>query len=138
MLTILLVGLPIILVNMLLQSLTSIWCIRFYSKHFSDNNSLTTGVLSLFGIITIVMLGNFAQIVVWAALFLLLGEFDTLRDAIYHSGVNFATLGYGDVVMSAQWKMLGPLEAVNGAPMIGLSGACMLAVLQHNIQKRGS
>lgn len=67
MLTILLVGLPIILVNMLLQSLTSIWCIRFYSKHFSDNNSLTTGVLSLFGIITIVMLGNFAQIVVWAA-----------------------------------------------------------------------
>ncbi|PIW62179.1 ion channel [Shewanella sp. CG12_big_fil_rev_8_21_14_0_65_47_15] len=136
MLTIMLVGLPVILINMLLQSLVSIWCIRFYSKNFSDRDSITAGVLSLFGIITIVMLGNFAQIVVWGALFLLLGEFETLRDAIYHSGVNFATLGYGDVVMSTQWKMLGPLEAVNGALMIGLSGACMLAVLQHNIQKR--
>lgn len=136
MLTIMLVGLPVILINMLLQSLVSIWCIRFYSKHFSHNDTLTAGALSLFGIIMIVMLGNFAQIVVWGALFLLLGEFETLRDAIYHSGVNFATLGYGDVVMSAQWKMLGPLEAVNGALMIGLSGACMLAVLQHNIQKR--
>lgn len=136
MLTIMLVGLPVILINMLLQSLVSIWCIRFYSKRFSHNDTLTAGVLSLFGIILIVMLGNFAQIVVWGALFLLLGEFETLRDAMYHSGVNFATLGYGDVVMSAQWKMLGPLAAVNGALMIGLSGACMLAVLQHNIQKR--
>lgn len=136
MLTIMLVGLPVILINMLLQSLVSIWCIRFYSKHFSNSDTLTAGALSLFGIIMIVMLGNFAQIVVWGTLFLLLGEFETLRDAIYHSGVNFATLGYGDVVMSAQWKMLGPLEAVNGALMIGLSGACMLAVLQHNIQKR--
>ena len=69
-------------------------------------------------------------------LFLWLGEFDTLQEAVYHSGVNFATLGYGDIVMSPQWKMLGPLEAVNGALMIGLSGASMLAVLQHHIRKQ--
>lgn len=67
MLTIMLVGLPVILINMLLQSLASIWCIRFYSKRFSDSDTLTAGVLSLFGIIMIVMLGNFAQIVVWGA-----------------------------------------------------------------------
>ena len=59
-----------------------------------------------------------------------------MQEAIYHSGVNFATLGYGDIVMSPQWKMLGPLEAVNGALMIGLSGASMLAVLQHHIRKQ--
>ena len=94
------------------------------------------GVLALFGIITMVMLGNLAQIVIWGALFLWLGEFNTLQEAIYHSGVNFATLGYGDIVMSPQWKMLGPLEAVNGALMIGLSGASMLAVLQHHIRKQ--
>lgn len=136
MLMIMLVGLPIILINMLLQSLASIWCLHFYTKRARENDSLFTGVMGLFGIITIVMLGNFAQIVVWGGLFLLLGEFDTLHEAIYHSGVNFATLGYGDIVMSEQWKLLGPLEAVNGALMIGLSGASMLAVLQHNIQKR--
>jgi hypothetical protein len=38
--------------------------------------------------------------------------------------------------MSARWKLLGPLEAVNGALMIGLSGACMLAVMQHHIRKQ--
>ena len=38
--------------------------------------------------------------------------------------------------MSPQWKLLGPLEAVNGALMIGLSGASMLAVLQHHIRNQ--
>lgn len=136
MLTIFLVGIPVILVNMLLQSLVSVWCIRFYVKRFNRREGALAGMLALFGIITLVMLGNLAQIGVWGGLFLWLGEFDTLQEAIYHSGVNFATLGYGDIVMSPQWKLLGPLEAVNGALMIGLSGASMLAVLQHHIRKQ--
>jgi hypothetical protein len=136
MFSIFLVGIPVILTNMLLQSLVSVWCIRFYIKRFGEREGVLAGVLALFGIITLVMLGNLAQIAIWGALFLWLGEFATLQEAIYHSGVNFATLGYGDIVMSTQWKLLGPLEAVNGALMIGLSGACMLAVLQHHIRKQ--
>ncbi|MBV7468709.1 MULTISPECIES: ion channel [Aeromonas] len=136
MFLILMVGIPVILVNMLLQSLVAVWCIRFYIKRFNQREGILAGMLALFGTITLVMLGNLAQIGVWGGLFLWLGEFDTLQEAIYHSGVNFATLGYGDIVMSPQWKMLGPLEAVNGALMIGLSGASMLAVLQHHIRKQ--
>lgn len=132
----LLMGMPVILCNMLLQSLVSVWCIRFYIKRFHDKEEALAGVMALFGIITIVLLGNLLQILLWGALFLWLGEFTTLLEAVYHSGVNFATLGYGDIVMSPQWKLLGPLEAVNGALMIGLSGACMLAVLQHHIRKQ--
>mgnify|MGYP003398366394 FL=1 len=136
MFLIFMVGIPVILINMLLQSLVSVWCIRFYIKRFGKREGVLAGMLALFGIITLVMLGNLAQIVIWGALFLWLGEFNTLQEAVYHSGVNFATLGYGDIVMSPQWKMLGPLEAVNGALMIGLSGASMLAVLQHHIRKQ--
>ncbi|MFG0514786.1 ion channel [Kluyvera intermedia] len=132
----LLMGMPVILCNMLLQSLVSVWCIRFYIKRFHNKEGAFAGVIALFGIITIVLLGNLLQILLWGMLFLWLGEFNTLQDAVYHSGVNFATLGYGDIVMSPQWKLLGPLEAVNGALMIGLSGACMLAVLQHHIRKQ--
>lgn len=136
MFLIIMVGIPVILINMLLQSLVSVWCIRFYIKRVGKREGVVAGMLALFGIITLVMLGNLAQIGVWGGLFLWLGEFDTLQEAVYHSGVNFATLGYGDIVMSPQWKLLGPLEAVNGALMIGLSGASMLAVLQHHIRKQ--
>jgi hypothetical protein len=51
-----------------------------------------------------------------------------------HSAVNFATLGYGDVVMSAQHKLLGPLEAINGALMIGVSTAALICIFQQVIQ----
>ncbi|MBV8042328.1 ion channel [Pluralibacter sp.] len=132
----LLMGMPVILCNMLLQSLVSVWCIRFYIKRFHNKEGAIAGVMALFGIITIVLFGNLMQILLWGVLFMWLGEFTMLKEAVYHSGVNFATLGYGDIVMSAKWKLLGPLEAVNGAMMIGLSGASMLAVLQHHIRKQ--
>jgi hypothetical protein len=47
------------------------------------------------------------QITLWGTLFLALGEFTEFYEAIYHSGVNFASLGYGDIVMSKDWKLLG-------------------------------
>ncbi len=65
----------------------------------------------------------------------MLGEFEQYGEAFYHSAVNFATLGYGDIVMSARHKLLGPLEAVNGALMIGASTALLMVAFQGWIQK---
>jgi hypothetical protein len=55
--------------------------------------------------------GNRLQMALWAGLFLVLGEFPTFETAFYHSVVNFTTLGYGDVVMSEEKRLLGALEA---------------------------
>ena len=62
--------------------------------------------------------GTLLQIVLWGGLFPWLGEFEQAYDAIYHSAVNFTSLGYGDIVMSRERKLLGPLEAVNGVLML--------------------
>ena len=115
MFTIFLVGVPVILINMLLQSLVSVWCIRFYIKRFGERDGVLAGVLALFGIITLVMLGNLAQIVIWGALFLWLGEFNTLQEAVYHSGVNFATLGYGDITPHGLARPIAAFEAFAGS-----------------------
>jgi hypothetical protein len=80
--------------------------------------------------------GNLAQIAVWALLFRLLGEFEQYGEAFYHSAVNFATLGYGDIVMSARHRLLGPLEAVNGALMIGATTATLMLAFQDALQKQ--
>jgi len=82
------------------------------------------------------MLGNFVQILLWAGLFVYLGEFSLLPDAVYYSAVNFTTLGYGDMVMSDQHKLLRPLEAVNGAIMFGVSTAVMVGAIQHMMRKK--
>ena len=132
----LLIGLPVILLCLLLQSLISMGSLRFYLARLDQERSFMNVSLPLFGVIVILMVGNCLQLTLWGILFLLLGEFESLDVAIYHSAVNFATLGYGDMVMTPQWRLLGPLEAMNGALMIGLSGATMLTVLQHQLKRQ--
>ena len=85
------------------------------------------------------MLGTFVQVGLWGALFVVLGEFSDLYEAVYHSAVNFASLGYGDIVMSKEWKLLGPLEAINGVLMLGMSAAALMVILQQlvKLQYRG-
>jgi hypothetical protein len=83
----------------------------------------------------LLVLGNLAQLTLWAIVFLLLGEFDTFGAAVYHSAVNFATLGYGDLVMSERNRFLGPLEAINGVLMVGVSTAALMATFQNAIKK---
>lgn len=76
------------------------------------------------------------EIAVWAWLFMICGEFQEFGAAYYHSAVNYTTLGYGDVIMSASWKLLGPLEAANGSLMFGVSTAMMFAVILRLIETR--
>ena len=62
----------------------------------------------------------------------------------YHSAVNYATLGYGDIVMSPRWRPLGPLQAINGALAFGWSTAAIVTVVtpltryRHRAQMRRS
>jgi hypothetical protein len=65
-----------------------------------------------------------------------LGEFSVFSESFYHSAVNFATLGYGDLVMSDEHKLLGPLEAVNGVLMVGVSTATLMLAFQDVIKQR--
>jgi hypothetical protein len=78
----------------------------------------------------LIVLAQLVEIAAWAALFLAVGEFNDLPTAFYHSAMNFSTLGYGDIVMSRQWRLLGPLEAVAGMLMFGISTAVLFAVIQ--------
>ena len=73
---------------------------------------------------------------VWAALFMMCGEFSTFAVAYYHSAVNYTTLGYGDVIMTGSWKFLGPFESANGMLMFGLSTALIFTIIQRVIETR--
>ena len=75
------------------------------------------------------LVAGVAQIALWAGAFVLCGEFADFEEAFYHSAVNFTTLGYGDIVMSRRWRLLGPLEAANGSLMLSLSAAMLFTVL---------
>jgi len=133
----LLIGLPIMLLCLALQAAITFWSIRFYMKQsvrMRPGSGMFAQVRPLLLVMIAMTLANFVQIVIWGALFIYLGEFSAVYEAIYHSAVNFTSLGYGDVVMSARWKLMGPLEAVNGILMLGMTSAALVAIMQHLIK----
>ncbi|HTU17542.1 MAG TPA: ion channel [Gemmataceae bacterium] len=73
------------------------------------------------------------QIALWAVALLLSGEITTFEAAFYYSAENYTALGYGDIVLSERWQLLGPLEAINGLLLFGLSTAVMFAVMSRLI-----
>ncbi len=82
----------------------------------------------------VLVIGNFIQIAIWATLFMYLDEFENFATAVYHSAVNFATLGYGDIVMSEKHRLLGPLQAINGVLMVGVSTAVVMGTFQNALK----
>jgi Ion channel len=75
-------------------------------------------------------------IALWAVVLLGCGEMGTFEKAFYCSAQNYTALGYGDLLLSERWRLLGPLEAINGLLLFGLSTAVMFTVLSHLIQDR--
>jgi hypothetical protein len=76
------------------------------------------------------------EIALWAVLLITCGEFQEFGNAFYHSAVNYTTLGYGDLLLTPSWRLLGPLEAANGALMFGVSTAMVFAVIQRLLLAR--
>src|SRR5262249_46945885 len=79
---------------------------------------------------------HLVEIALWAAVFILCGEFQEFGMAFDHSAVNYTTLGYGNVVMSPSWRLLGPLEAADGMLLFGVTTAMIFAVIQRLIRAR--
>ncbi|MBL8536430.1 MAG: two pore domain potassium channel family protein [Hyphomonadaceae bacterium] len=82
--------------------------------------------------ILLIVFGIFAlhtiQIWLYAVLYLGLGELRTFEEALYFSTVTFVTLGYGDVVLSPNWRVLSAIEGANGTLLVAWSTAYLLTV----------
>jgi len=79
--------------------------------------------------IMILLTGHFGQMAVWTTAFMAAGEFDAFGVAFYHAAVNYTTLGYGDIVMSPRWRVLGPQAAASGTLAFGWSTAAIVTVV---------
>ena len=132
-----LIGLSTMGLCLVSQSLLLVAALRYYARHGAlvERESNWWALLVLNAVMSLLVIGNMLQIAIWATVFRLLGEFESIGKAAYHSAVNFSSLGYGDIVMSERFKLLGPMEAVNGVLMIGISTAMLIAVFQDMMRK---
>ncbi len=82
-----------------------------------------------------VVLGlHVAEIWLWAAVYMKLGEFADFATALYFSAVTATTLGYGDITLSADWRLLSTFEAMAGLLLFGVTTAFMLQLVRELIR----
>jgi Ion channel len=133
------VGAGAVLCTLLIHALAVIANVRFFRRERSLGHA-GAGLWVDFPIVVVTMLLAFVahliEMALWAKLFLICGEFHDFGTAYYFSAVNYTTLGYGDLIMSPPWKLLGPLEAADGALLFGVSTAMIFTVIVRLIQAR--
>jgi voltage-gated potassium channel len=97
-------------------------CGRRYSQTWADRSAalvvrVTTAMIAVHG----------SEVLLWACSYRWLC-FSSWESALYFSASSYATVGYGDVVLTSNWRMLGPLESMIGVLMCGLSASLLFAI----------
>lgn len=67
---------------------------------------------------------------IWAATFAGLGIFPTFETDLYFSVVTFTSLGYGDITLPLDWRLLSGICTANGLLLFGLCTAFLVEFLR--------
>jgi hypothetical protein len=86
-------------------------------------------------IVSVLMATHTVEVMVWASAYAMVDAAPENVQLVYFAFVNYATLGYGDIVPVDRWKLLGPITAMNGALMFGWSTAVIFEVLRKAMER---
>lgn len=136
MLILILTAFLLIAITICIHGLGTIYWLRYLLAHdtLADGRIRPAKVLSVFISTAIVLISlHIIEIFIWAFAYIMVlpdGELQSLESAFYFSAVTFTTLGYGDITLSSDWRILSGLQAINGILLIGWTTAFLFAVLQ--------
>ena len=83
-----------------------------------------------------IILLHLVEIAIWAFFYAWDHGMPDLQSAFYFSAVTYTTTGYGDLVLPAEWRLVGGVEALTGILMCGWSAAFFFAVVSRMYQPR--
>ncbi len=75
------------------------------------------------------LLLHLAEISIWSACYWFADVLPDFETAMYFSFTSYTTLGFGDVLLPKEWRLLGASEAAIGVLMLGWSTALIVAAL---------
>lgn len=71
-----------------------------------------------------------AAVWLWAFALYFLDVFVEFEASVYFALVAFTTLGFGDILLPQEWRLLGGMAAANGLLMFGLLTAILVETLR--------
>ncbi|MEM8813477.1 MAG: potassium channel family protein [Pseudomonadota bacterium] len=104
--------------------------LRRVARQIINERSQISRLLFVIIVVLWLFLLHTAEVWLWAACYLVLTDLPDFETALYFSTVSFTTLGYGDVVLAEDWRLLSALQAANGILLFGWSTAFLFAVVR--------
>jgi hypothetical protein len=92
---------------------------------------LVSRTIVIGGVVLVLAIVSVLESGVWSAFYIAVGAMSDVNEALYFSLVTFTTLGYGDVTLGSEWRLLGAFQAANGIIIFGWTTAVIVALLQH-------
>ena len=87
------------------------------------------------GTVAVLMAAHMTEIVIWSMAYAFVDVAPEGADQLYFAFVNFTTLGYGDVLPVPDWRLLGPMTAMDGVLLFGWSTAVIFEVLRVTLDR---
>lgn len=104
---------------------------RLHRHGFGKSVAMVATVLGIFALHTV-------EVWFWAAIYFFIGAVPDFPSALYFSSATFSTVGYGDITLHPDWRLLSSLEGLNGFLLIGWSTAYLVsASTRHGPFKAG-
>jgi hypothetical protein len=136
----LLVGSLVSVINIMIHALATVAAVSIARR--AGFKPATWPRLHLMGVmvatVLVLMLAHTIEIAVWSLSYALVGAAPEGSELLYFAFVNYTTLGYGDVTPVKEWRLVGPMAAMNGILMFGWSTAVLFEVLLKTIEHLGA
>ncbi len=108
--------------------------LRWRQSRFGDFGNDYKRAVLLSGLVAWLFMAIVLEAWLWALFYLfnpLIIDLPDMETAFYFSMVTFTTLGYGDVLLTGQWRTLASIQAANGVIIFGWTTALIFYFIQH-------
>ena len=101
----------------------------------SDHPTRWTFFKIVAGICAALLVSHTIHVYLWAASLWFLGALPGYEEPIYFTLVTYTTVGYGDIVLSPDFRVFGAMAGVCGILMIGLTTAFLVGFLSNTMDR---
>jgi hypothetical protein len=123
-------GLLLVLVTTLVHAAATLVALTVLKRVSRLSLTHLWRVLRISGLVLGMFMVSVLDAVLWAYTYLAVGAIEGVEPALYFSMVTFTTLGYGDIALGDDWRLLASFEAANGIIMFGWTTALVVAYVQ--------
>jgi hypothetical protein len=134
----LIVGSCIAGINIIIHALLTVATIRVARASSGTAHPWRHLIGVMTATVLVLMAAHTLEVFVWAMAYGFAGVAPEGADLVYFAFVNYTTLGYGDITPLPQWRLIGPITAMNGVLMIGWSTAVIFEVLRKALSQHAA